>query len=167
MMTQTVSQSDQASKEAIGKAIGRLPSGVSIITAGTGDQKAGMMASWIQQAGFEPPALMIAIHPDRHISQVIAKTGQLIVNIIPKGDKTLMKAFGKASDNPFEGLSYEECSQGSGIVLKDAVAALSCRVLEKVSATDHQVLVAEVQGAQVLNTDQEPFVHLRDSGFHY
>ena len=34
--------------------LGRLPSGLYVLTAGRGAAATGMLASWVQQVGFEP-----------------------------------------------------------------------------------------------------------------
>jgi hypothetical protein len=70
-----------ASKESIGAAIGRIPSGVFVITAQRGEQKIGMMASWVAQAGFEPPCISVAIHPEREIYAAIEESGRFSVNV--------------------------------------------------------------------------------------
>jgi hypothetical protein len=48
-----------AHKREIGEALGRIPSGVFIATAEEGSEKVGMLASWVQQAGFDPPTRSI------------------------------------------------------------------------------------------------------------
>ena len=41
--------------------LGRVPSGIFILTVGTGDRATGMLASWVMQAGFEPPMVTVAV----------------------------------------------------------------------------------------------------------
>ncbi|MBC8108463.1 MAG: hypothetical protein H7Z14_17895, partial [Anaerolineae bacterium] len=41
----------------IGKALGRIPSGVFVLTAAHAGERMAMLASWVQQAAFEPPAI--------------------------------------------------------------------------------------------------------------
>src|SRR5918999_987649 len=48
-------------KQTVGKALGRVPSGVFILTAAHNGESAAMMASWVQQAAFDPPAVSIAM----------------------------------------------------------------------------------------------------------
>ena len=53
-----------ANKENIGAAIGRIPSGVFVITAkNSSGEKIGMLGSWVAQAGFEPPCVSVAVAP--------------------------------------------------------------------------------------------------------
>jgi flavin reductase (DIM6/NTAB) family NADH-FMN oxidoreductase RutF len=152
-------------KEDIGAAIGRIPSGVFIVTAKQGDQKVGMMASWVMQAGFEPPCVSVAVHPDRELYKIIEETGRFSINVISNANMDLMKTFSKYSPNQFDEVEFEETD--CGVTLPAAVAVLECKVKDKMTVTDHHVYVAEVLNGNYMNRDLEPMVHLRKSGFNY
>ena len=51
-----------ASDEAI-LALGRVPSGLFILTAGNGPTETGLLASWVQQCSFDPPRLTGPFEP--------------------------------------------------------------------------------------------------------
>lgn len=154
-----------ANKENIGQALGRIPSGVFIITAKSGGQKVGMLASWIMQSGFEPPCVSVAVHPDRELYKAVEETGVFSINVLSNENMNLMKAFGKYSPDQFDGVDFADSEWG--LVLNEAVAVLHCKLKEKVEGSDHHTLIAEVQDGLYLNPDQDPMVHLRKSGFHY
>ncbi|MDX2084472.1 MAG: flavin reductase family protein [Candidatus Melainabacteria bacterium] len=154
--------------ERLGLALGRVVSGVYVVTAASNGQQAGMIASWIQQVGFEPPMISMAIRPDRPLYALLQQSGRFVVHVVAKSNTELMKAFGKATDEPFTSLNVQETAYGP--LLTDAVAALSCQVLEVVSPAqgDHHLVLATVAEGHPLNHSQlEPMVHLRASGFHY
>jgi flavin reductase (DIM6/NTAB) family NADH-FMN oxidoreductase RutF len=46
-------------------ALGRIPSGLFILTARRGTLETGMLASWVQQCSFDPPLVMAAIRRGR------------------------------------------------------------------------------------------------------
>ena len=49
-------------RNTVGKALGRVPSGVFVLTASDTDHRRyAMLASWVQQAAFDPPAVCLAI----------------------------------------------------------------------------------------------------------
>ncbi len=154
-----------ANKENIGAAIGRIPSGVFVVTAKEGDTKVGMMASWIMQAGFEPPCLSVAVHPEREIYKMIENTGKLTINVLSNENMNLMRAFSKYSPEQFDVIDSRETDYG--IILNEAVAVLQCKVREKCTGTDHHLFIVEVVDGEYLNHEQAPMVHLRKSGFNY
>jgi flavin reductase (DIM6/NTAB) family NADH-FMN oxidoreductase RutF len=162
-------------KDAIGAAIGRIPSGVFIITARRGETSGrsgsdtgpyvGMMASWIAQAGFEPPAVSVAIHPDREIYQAILDSGAFCINVISNENMNLMRAFSKYSPDQFKDLDLTDTP--CGVTLNESVAVLQCRVTSRHDAGDHHLFIAEVIDGDYLDHEQSPMIHLRKSGFNY
>ena len=56
----------------IGAALGKIPSGVFIATSSIDGDEVGMLASFVEQAGFNPPTITAAIGVDLsliHISE--------------------------------------------------------------------------------------------------
>ena len=63
--------SGDSSREGISRALGRVPSGLFIVTAGTGESATGFLASWVQQSSFEPPMVSVGIKKERPVLGVI------------------------------------------------------------------------------------------------
>lgn len=165
-MTTTLETLSDVVKEQLGPAIGCLASGVYIVTAQHDGQKAGMIASWVMQAGFAPPALTVAVAPDRHVGELIQKSGRFTVNVLGEGQFALMKPFGKGTDEPFSQLNITETQ--CGIRLNDAIAHLDCVLLDRMSgSTDHDVLLAEIIAGEKHLEGSKPMTHVRKSGFQY
>ena len=57
----------------LGSALGRIPSGLFILTVGQGEAETGMLASWVQQCSFDPPRVSVAIQPQREINTPACK----------------------------------------------------------------------------------------------
>lgn len=158
-------------KHTVGKAIGRIPSGVFILTGVSEDgrETAAMMASWVQQAAFDPPALSVAVAKERPIGQIIRSARKFSLSVIAEGDTALMKRYArgiKPGEDPFAGV--ETITTPLGIpALKAALAWLDCQLLEDVDfGADHELFIAEIVGGAILHSGQA-FVHQRGSGFHY
>ena len=85
-----------AEKEQIAPVLGRIPSGVFILVAGdNANQKTGLLASWIQQASFEPPQVTVAVNKSRYLNDWLATGSAVTLNQVRKGDSVLFKHFGK------------------------------------------------------------------------
>jgi flavin reductase (DIM6/NTAB) family NADH-FMN oxidoreductase RutF len=138
---------------------------VFIITAKRGEQKIGMMGSWVAQAGFDPPCVSVAIAPDREIYSAIAESERFSINVLSNENMNLMKAFSRYSPEQFNEVDHTE--NASGIVLNEAVAVLHCTLKGKFTGTDHHLLIGEVVDGEYLNHENAPMVHLRKSGFNY
>jgi flavin reductase (DIM6/NTAB) family NADH-FMN oxidoreductase RutF len=155
-------------KQAIAKALGRVPSGIFILTAKHNDTVAAMMASWVQQASFVPPVISVAVAKGRPIAQLIRDSKLLAISIVPNEDKSLMKHYAKlkASDDPFAGVRTKSAPSGVPI-LADALAFLDCRLIDVHDfGADHDLYIAEITAGDQLR-DGTAFTHQRGNGFHY
>ena len=163
-----MSQSDPQRLQ-LGKAIGRIPSGVYILTTRHENRAGAIMASWVQQASFEPPMLSVALAKGRPIAESIRASKQFALSILPEHDKTLMKHYARPMDDdvdPFAGVRVSN-SPGRMPILLDALAWLECRVVNICDAGgDHELFIATIIAGEMLK-EAKPFTHVRGSGFHY
>ncbi len=157
--------STTATKEVLGRAIGRIASGLYVVTTGHGGQKQGFLASWVMQASFEPPAVTVAVQKDREILKLLETNRKFVINVLSDGNSNLMGRFAKYRPDQFDELATFE--NDYGIVLQDTVAYLSCDFKEKWSGGDHYILLGEVIEGDLLNSDLQPWTHLRKNGFVY
>jgi flavin reductase (DIM6/NTAB) family NADH-FMN oxidoreductase RutF len=168
-MSTSSSSVSSLDKEAVGRAIGRIPSGVHVVTLERNGEKDGMLTSWISQAAFEPPMLSVAVKKERAILSSLAPNSSFVVNVLSKSNMDVYKNFAKpytAELDRYEGLNVDVDSNGNPILI-DAVAYLSCTVRSHAEAGDHVLILAEINNGAPLQIEHEPMVHLRKNGFQY
>ena len=150
------------------QAVGRVVGSLCVVTAKQNNVSSAMLASWVSQAGFNPPALTIAVAKDRAMEPLTHSGNQFVVNILAEGKelrKHFLKSFEPGQDR-FAGIATEESSNGSPI-LTGALAYLECSVKNRMEAGDHWLVYATVENGKVLNADGVTAVHHRKSGSHY
>lgn len=151
-------------------AVGRIPSGLYILTVRHGTKATGMLASWVQQAGFDPPMLTVAVRRDRHVADWIESSGRFTLNQLATGSKALIRHFGRGFEpeaNAFEGLVLQpEAAQG-GPVLAAAMAYLDVEVAGHINGGDHRIFLGQILAGGLIAPEAEPLVHVRANGFHY
>lgn len=153
----------------VAAALGRIPSGLFIVTAHAAQSDTAMLASWVQQCSFEPPMVSLAIKQGRPMYDVLMAGAVFAVNVVPESNRKLVSHFGKAGgpgDAPFEGVSVERPLDG-GVVLTDALAHMQCEVVSRADAGDHEIVMARVKSAKVHTEGERPAVHVRNTGSHY
>jgi flavin reductase (DIM6/NTAB) family NADH-FMN oxidoreductase RutF len=153
----------------LGAALGRIPSGLYILTARQGGRDTGMLASWVQQAGFQPPMLTVALRQDRYQAAWLAEFRRFTLNQIPTGHKPLIRHFAKGfePDQPaFDGLDLVPLPAG-GPILAEALAYLDLEVVDHMDSGDHRIFLGRVLDGAVFHPDADPMVHVRRDGFHY
>ncbi|MCA8940533.1 MAG: flavin reductase [Planctomycetes bacterium] len=153
-------------------ALGQVPSGLFIVTCEGASGNHGVLASWVMQAGFMPPAVSVAIKQDRSIMRDLKPGAVFCVNQLAKDDadsKALMGAFAKGfpiGADAFEGQELADGENG-GKYLKNALSYLECKLLRTLEpSTEHNLVVGEIVGGGKLR-DGEPWVHIRKNGANY
>jgi flavin reductase (DIM6/NTAB) family NADH-FMN oxidoreductase RutF len=152
----------------LGAALGRIASGLFIVTARRGQAETGMLASWVQQCGFDPPLLTLAVRKERPIIAWLTEGCFFTLNILEDSQTDMIAHFGRGFplDQPaFTGLEVER-PDGGAPVLCEALGYLQCQVAGRFPAGDHDVFLARAVAGRVLN-EGHPMIHLRRSGFHY
>ncbi len=151
------------------RALGQIPSGIFILTAGTGSRATGMLTSWVMQAGFEPPTVSVAVKLGRNVCDWLTEGQPFVLNLVREGQKELLRHFYKSfepGENPFEGLEIAHCPRGVPI-LKDSLGHLECEPAGHADSGDHRVFLAKVVRGKMLEGDGKPMVHIRNSGARY
>src|SRR5579872_4482658 len=78
-------------------AIGRIPSGIFILTCHGPVNEIATLVIWVQQCSFEPPMVSVAIRKGRDIVDQLKDGASFALNILADGQKELLAHFGKGS----------------------------------------------------------------------
>jgi flavin reductase (DIM6/NTAB) family NADH-FMN oxidoreductase RutF len=152
------------------KALGRISSGLYIITARKGEVSSAMLASWVAQASFQPLGFTVAVAKDRAIESLMQVGDTFVLNVLEEGKhlplmKHFLKRFAPRADR-FAGIRTRPASNGSPI-LADSLAYLECEVVSRMEVNDHWVVYCTVQDGKVSHPDGLTAVHHRKLGNYY
>lgn len=158
----------KAAPSPIATALGRIPSGLYIVTTSAKERPIGFLGSFVQQVGFEPPTVSVSFGKERsHLDECLA-SGRFGLSILDSASQGLMRSFLRrlnAGESPFDGLNVVRSRAGTP-VLADALAWLDCTIRGRHDLGDHTVLFGEVVEASVQRAG-DPYVHLRKNGLTY
>ena len=158
-----------ASQRDLGAALGKVPSGLFILTARHGDRETGLLVSWVQQCAFDPPGVTVALKRGRDVGAWLTDGAEFTLNILGEGNLPLVKHFAAGfgpHDNAFAGLAARHRHAPHAPVLKEALAHLDLRVLARHAAGDHDLLVCQVVAGAPQHPGK-PLTHVRNNGSHY
>jgi len=164
--------SSQELKAQLAPILGQIPSGVFILVAGNKEgQQTGLLASWVQQASFEPPQVTIAVNKSRYLNDWITVGSPVTINQLRQKDPALFRHFGRGFEpdvDAFEGVAAESAACGLP-QLPDSMATLEGRIESKMKAGDHNIYLVTLTGGTAHQAPDEfsPFVHIRRNGFSY
>ena len=147
----------------------RIPYGLYVLTARTGDAPGVNAAtvSWLSQASFEPPRIVVALGNDSGIWHRVQAAGAFVGNVLGAGHETLASTLFRQVEpkgNTLGGATFHEGTTGAPI-LDDVPAYLECRVVQTLEAGDHTLFLADVVEAGVQN--DLGALDLTETGWHY
>ncbi|MEU6811545.1 flavin reductase family protein [Streptomyces sp. NPDC046831] len=157
-----------ASPDLLRSVFRRHAAGVAVITARGGSGPVGFTATSLTSVSAEPPLLSFGVGTGGSSWPVIAQSGHVGVHILGEHQQDLAATFARRGADRFGApTAWHEGPEGVP-VLDDVLAWLVCRVVARVPAGDHRIVLAEVvvgdpEGAgRPLLYHQGRFTALRD-----
>ncbi|MDM8537778.1 flavin reductase family protein [Desulfobacterales bacterium HSG17] len=139
--------------------------GIYVLTVKCDDVFNGMIASWVAQVSYEPPLIMVAVHPNRYSHSMIEKSHVFALHILDKSQKDMLKRFkGPNPEKKFTDLSWETKKTGVPI-LKDCMAWFELQVKEYHDPGNHTLFIGEVINSGV-NSAGTPLCTLEYDGMY-
>jgi len=157
-----------SSPSPLAQALGRVPTGLYVVTTLEGGRPLGFVGSFVMQVAFDPPTLSVAIARGRDHLERIRAHGSFALSVLDGTSQNLMGAFFKKHEpgkGPFDTLAHES-SPGGLPVLSGALAWLECRVSGEHACGDHVVVFGTVEHGALLRPG-DPAIHLRKNGLGY
>ncbi len=153
-------------KEKVGPAIGRIATGVYIVTVGGASDRDGMLTTWLCQSGFEPPSVVLSVNKSRDMLKRLTFGTKFAVNVLSKTNMDIFKAFAKPhNDGKFDGLDLVDGAECP--VFANCVSYMIAEVKATLDGGDHMVVHGQIVDGAALNVQDEPMTHLRKDGFQY
>ncbi len=128
-----------------------------------------MVLDWTMPASFDPFMVAIAVGTSRHSYEMILKSEEFVLSVMPLSLKEKVLYFGTHSGrdgDKFEatGLARERASKVGAPLIRDAIANFECKVTSHVDAGDHVIFVGEVLEARINKTALEKEKKMYNTG---
>lgn len=128
-----------------------IPYAIFLVTTKYENEVRAFIGTWLSQASFEPPMVILCIKKDSWPIEIIKKSKILAVSIFGEGQKELARKFlrrVKCENGKINGVLYETHKTGAPILV-DAPAFFECQVVNLLEGGDHDVLLCEIVEAGV------------------
>ena len=134
--------------------------GVSIVTACSGDAIHGMTVSAFNAVSLAPPLVLVCAEKTTNTLPLIEAGGVFAVNVLAAGQEALSDKFASKEDewHRFDGLDWIRAETGAPI-LPGTLAAIDCRVVAAHDAGDHVIYVGQVVWSRV-DAEREPLLYV-------
>jgi len=150
------------------QAISRIIGSLCVLSTKHGNIHNGFLTSWVSQATFNPPGLMLAVSQEQNADLLIQPGTAFVLNILKEG-RNLRKHFStKAAmgENPFIDLDTNTANNGC-LILTEALAYLECTVQDRLEAGDRWLIYAVVDRGDLLDVNGMSAITHRKSGSDY
>ncbi len=143
--------------------------GLFIVGAGQGVDAVANGVTWLTQASFTPPSIMVAIRTDGRLHDLVEQTGVFSVNVVGSDQKEMVQAFfrpAQVEGSRMNGYAFEPGPATGSPLFPDNPAWFEARVKDVVKGGDHTIFVAEVIEAGVRDADASA-LNLSDTSWQY
>lgn len=142
------------------RALRTLGGGVSVITAGRGDDRTGATVTSATGLSMDPPTMIVNINKSASTWPAIQRHGHFCVNILAVGQEEIANRFagigGVKGSARYEGAEWTTLVSGAP-VLAHALAAIDCEVEEIMERHSHAIVLG--RAVAVLNGDGESLIY--------
>ena len=126
----------------------RLPAGVVVVTAKSGDAPRGMTASSLVSVSLDPPLVAVALEHESATRNAVVESGQFNVSVLTRSQEFLADRFaGRAPAVDWRTVGHRLGTNGVPL-LEQCAAWLECRVIHVNEAGDHDVCIGQVLVAE-------------------
>lgn len=127
------------------RALRRWASGVTIVTAKSGDTIHGMTVSAFTSVSADPPLVLVCANRSSTTNELIRACGLFAVNVLADGQQSLSNRFASRDldEHRFEGVGWR-LGHGGAPVLEGALASLECKVRQAHEEGTHTIYIGEV-----------------------
>ncbi len=140
--------------------------GVCVVCSRIGVSVYGMTVNSFTSVSLDPPIISVTLASGTRTSSIVQESGFFSVSILSSDQKEIADRFsGKANDksNRFAGIETITLPGGQ-VALKDALAVLECRVIDRVKLRNSTVFLAEVDYTNVGGKGNPLVYHNREYG---
>ncbi len=142
---QSAADAAQAAQRALRSALGRFPTGVTVITTRDAHgELAGLTANSFSSLSLAPPLIVWSLRLASSNISRFADQQRFVVNVLAPAQIAISRLFASAAPDKFDQLEYDENAHGVPMV-RDCAAWFECRQISHQSAGDHCLFIAEVE----------------------
>ncbi|HEY6090291.1 MAG TPA: flavin reductase family protein [Gemmatimonadaceae bacterium] len=129
-------------------ALGRFPSGVTVVTTKAADgSDEGMTVSAFCSLSLEPPLVLICIEKTATVHDALTQAPSFIVNVLSAKQEQIARRFSTVDIDRFEGVGFSR-SANDIAVLDDVLAVIECNRYTLHQAGDHTIIIGEVEAVR-------------------
>ncbi|MFF7354228.1 flavin reductase family protein [Streptomyces filipinensis] len=150
-------------------AMGRFPTGVTLLTQGSGDDTIVMTLNSLTSVSLDPMLLLVSVKADGRMRPKIQRGGGFAVNVLSESQRDLAQEFCRP-DRPAGRAAMTRLGAVEGTlghaVLPAAEAYFECELYDEHEAGDHVLLIGRIVTVHNRSGEARPLVFHRGTYAH-
>lgn len=126
------------------RVLGRLPTGVVVVTGGDPEQPKGLLCGSFMSVSLEPPLVVVSPAKTSTSWPAIEAGGTFCANVLAESQEDLARRFAQSGGDKFAGIDWHPAPATGSPLLEDVAAWIDCRIYQRVDAGDHLLVLGEV-----------------------
>ncbi|MAV34114.1 MAG: hypothetical protein CMJ59_01530 [Planctomycetaceae bacterium] len=123
--------------------MGKFATGVTVASTRTGDDTWGMTANAVTSLSLDPPLVLLCVAREAQSHAKFTEAGFFALNILSADQQTISDRFAFKGPKDFSDLETTVAETGAP-VLTDALGWVDCRIVDTVTAGDHDMFIGEI-----------------------
>lgn len=124
--------------------LGRFATGVTVVTARSGDQPVGLTCQSFMSVSLDPPLVVFSPSKTSRAWPLIQRSGAYCVNFLAADQVDLSNQMASHGTDKFAGVSWTPSPETGSPVLEGALGYVDCRIHAVHDAGDHRLVVGRV-----------------------
>jgi len=150
-------QAAPLTREEFRRACGRFATGITIATVSDAQGTPhGLTVNSFTSVSLDPPLLSICLGHAVSLIEVFRAASYFGINVLAESQRTVSERFARKGYDRFEGIEWQAGANGVPLII-GVLAAMECRTVERIRAGDHDIFLAQMVTARVV--EGKPLVY--------
>lgn len=155
-----------ADPELFRRAVGRFATGICVVTTSVDGVDHAMTANAFTSVSLNPPMVLVCVEQEARFHEAVLASGTWGVSVLDataQGASTWLATRGRPLPGQLDRVAHVRGEHTGVALLEQALSWLECRTAQVVSAGDHSIVVGEVLGCALADSDAGALLYYRSA----
>lgn len=143
-------------------AVGKFPTGVTVITTNQGSKLYGFTANSFASVSLEPHLISFCLNKEAYSFDAFSDAEYFSISILSSAQADISGHFARHSADKFKGVDYELGKHSNSPLIQGAICFIECKKYNIFECGDHSIFIGEVIKTQI-DEDKSPLLYFSKS----
>lgn len=143
-------------------AVGKFPTGVTVISANHANQLVGFTANSFTSVSLNPQLVSFCLNKEAGSFKALSLEQYFAVNILADDQEEISQNFASRKENKFKDIEYELSKLSSAPIISGSISSLECKKYDQIDCGDHDIFIGEVINITI-NEEKSPLLYFARS----